>query len=143
MQFKVPARRGGARAGAGRKPGSLTVTRGRFLYVMHEADDPNACKVGVANNPSNRLGGHQVSTWRRLVLSSVVTCPTAAEAFLLERAVHKNLRGRHILGEWFEVSPEKARTEVFETAKAHSISIEDFDASHLKTIKSVQDDSRR
>jgi hypothetical protein len=127
--------RGGARAGSGRKPGSATKNPGRFIYVLHEENDASVCKIGMANNPYSRLSGHQVSTWRRLMLAGVFTAPSSGEAALIEKAVHRALSGTHVLGEWFRVSPEKAIAEVIAIAKTSAIVLEPFAIGHLKEIK--------
>lgn len=132
--------RGGARPNAGRKPGSATKENGRFVYVIHEADDPSICKIGIANDPIRRLRAHQVSTWRRLKLAAAFTAPTAEAASSIEASVHKTLWGVHVSGEWFKVSPERAVAEVEAVASCIGIGIKLFEAADMKTIKIIQND---
>ena len=70
--------RGGARPGAGRprshERDRLTAGSSRtmhYLYIIHETERPDICKIGIAQNPYKRLMGLQIGTWRRLRLAAV------------------------------------------------------------------------
>lgn len=137
---QIKSGRGGARQNAGRKPGSATKENGRFVYVIHEVDEPAICKIGIANDPIRRLRGHQVSTWRRLKLAAAFTAVSAEAASSIEASVHKALWGVHVSGEWFRVSPDRAIAEVATVASCCGLLLKAFDAADLKTIKIIQDD---
>lgn len=137
---QMKSRRGGARVGAGRKPGAITKDSGRIVYVIHEEAEPTICKIGIANDPLRRLRGHQVSNWRRLKLAGAFVAGSSAAAIAIESAVHKAFWGVHVSGEWFRVSPEKACAEVEAAASCTGLPVEPFNVEHLKTIKTNQDD---
>src|SRR4051812_28132311 len=99
--------RGGRRVGAGRKPGlnGWLKLAGSFFYVMHEVDSDRICKIGIARQPFSRLIGHQTSNWRRLKFAVVFSCPSEQLAGAVEKYVGVTLKGRHVLGEWYEATP--------------------------------------
>lgn len=124
-------RSGGARFGAGRKPnawyaehgiepGKLGVkkleskprwippARPCHVYVIHEADNSQVCKIGIANNPARRLSALQVAHYRELVLAYSVKFGTEKLALDAEKHVHELFRSSHCRGEWFGVSAEEA-----------------------------------
>lgn len=99
--------RGGARPGAGRKPKApnpFAKAGCHFVYVIHERDDPNVCKVGVASNPLGRLSALQVGTWRPLVIGALIEVGDETHALAVERLAHSYMRGLHESGEWFRVA---------------------------------------
>src|SRR5690606_2395641 len=121
------------------KPGAVTKDKGRFVYVVHEIDDPRICKIGIASDPVRRLRAHQVSTWRRLKLAAAFTAANADEALVIEAAVHHALSGLHVSGEWFRADPERSAKEILAAAECNGLTIEPFSVSHLKSIKTNQD----
>lgn len=138
--IQMKSGRGGARKGAGRKPGAATKRNGQFIYVIHEVDTPTICKIGIANDPLRRLSGHQVSTWRRLKLAASFTADDAQSAIAIESAVHKALWGVHVSGEWFRVEANKAIAEIHAVSECCGLKVLPFEPKHLKTIKLNQDD---
>lgn len=111
--------RGGFREGAGRKPSGVKVKDliGNFIYVIHEGCDTTVCKIGVAVDPYKRVSTLQVSNWRRLKLSAVVSVATEIDAGKVERTAHAYLSGLHVTGEWFRVHPERAADEIRAAAR--------------------------
>lgn len=116
---------GGARPGAGRKPGSnsgkshkakdLSVSADdadTYVYVIYEADDSSVSKIGVAADVAKRLGTMQVGSWRILKVGHAVRLPSKSAAHAIERQVHQALSALHVRGEWFRVSPDRAASEV-------------------------------
>lgn len=131
--------RGGARPGSGRKPKhkkpdwiSAVELKGHFVYVIHEVEDASVCKVGVAADPFKRLCTHQVSTWRRLKIASLVSFSTEEAAGIVESATHSALSGLHVSGEWFRVPPERAEREIFAVAQAMSFPATKLDLAAQK-----------
>ena len=140
---RVRTGRGGARPGAGRKPGSATKNNGRFVYVIHEVDETGVCKIGIANDPIKRLRAHQVSTWRRLVLARAFTAESSNAAMEIEASVHMAFSGLHVSGEWFRVCPERAISEISAASESSNLRVEPFEVGHLKQFKINQDGPRR
>lgn len=129
--FPLRSKRGGARPGAGRKPGpnAKTLGAGRFVYVVHEVESPGICKVGLANHPIKRLQAHQVSNWRPVKLAAAFTFANSMEAFLIERTAHGLLAGLHVSGEWFRVDTAGAIAAIRQAAASCGFAIAAFDPS--------------
>lgn len=87
-----------------------------FVYVVHEIDCPDVCKIGIANNTAKRFSHLQVSTWRALKLAHCLQFPSEEIAFAVEQRVHESLGPHHRRGEWFSVSPDVAVREVRRSA---------------------------
>lgn len=68
----------------------------RFVYVV-QGDPGTPIKVGVANNPIQRMKGIQTGYPWRLRLLFVVPGDQHLEWYL-----HERLKGHRLLGEWFE-----------------------------------------
>ena len=111
-------RSGGARPGSGRKPlvGCDWRTRkyprkklsGCAVYVIHEIDAPDVCKIGISIDPSSRFSSIQTGTWRELVMPFFVRVGSQEEALRVESYVHGKLSSKKCRGEWFYVSPSEA-----------------------------------
>jgi hypothetical protein len=98
--------RGGARAGAGRKPLNRDprITEGWYVYVMGEEPAHGFVKIGIANKPYKRLSSAQTSNPRALVFSALWALDASDVNAAVEKALHKALRPFHVRGEWFEVA---------------------------------------
>lgn len=93
--------------------GGASRTDGRWhVYVIHEVDMPEICKIGIAGNVMARLGNLQTGTWRRLKIAAVFLVGDQQFATAVERQTHSALAGVHELGEWFKVRPERAVREI-------------------------------
>lgn len=121
------SKRGGARPGAGRKSnylgGGSGGLNGYFTYVLHEVENEQVCKIGIARRPFARLSAHQISNWRRLKFAAVFDCGSNRTAVLLEQYLRTTLRGRQILGEWFDATPERIVAEVLGFAEIHGLTL--------------------
>jgi hypothetical protein len=120
--------RGGARPGAGRKSSVSAVkpgvtarqeatSGGYFVYVVHESECSDVCKIGIAKDPMSRFSALQVGTWRQLTLACTFGVANQAVALAVESAVHQRLRDRHKRGEWFAVQACTACEMVFEAVR--------------------------
>jgi hypothetical protein len=67
----------------------------KYLYTISD-DEGKYFKVGVANNPAERLKQLQTGNPIRLRIEAVV--PNEPH---LEYIMHKSLAHRHVRGEWF------------------------------------------
>lgn len=77
-----------------------------FLYVV-KVENTNYYKVGMANDPLNRLITLQIGNPYRLELISAVY---SEQAYEKEQAIHKRLDKYRIRGEWFELTDSQVRT---------------------------------
>jgi hypothetical protein len=97
---------GGARPGAGARPTRPRETGGCCVYIVHEVNNPEICKIGVTGNSAyTRLSGLQTGNWRSLILVSTVVVGDEKQATRIEKIVHEKLREFHVSGEWFRSSP--------------------------------------
>jgi hypothetical protein len=88
------------------------------VYVMAVEDGP--VKVGIAVNPRRRLMSIQPAIWKPIHLYALIKCRTP-DAHIIEATALNRLRPRHLRGEWFDCTPEKAREEVLAAAKASAV----------------------
>lgn len=86
------------------------------LYIMASIA---AIKIGVSNRPEDRLKQVQTGHPAKLRLYKIWWFQSTAEATLLERTVHGQLkvRGSHSSGEWFNISKQDAVSVVSEAIK--------------------------
>lgn len=75
-----------------------------FVYVIRRSD--GAVKVGMTNNPPQRLRNLQTGSPNRLSFAYVAGC--AGVAARIESEAHKLMDAYAIQGDWFEASPEVA-----------------------------------
>jgi hypothetical protein len=87
------------------------------LYVIAEADNPTACKIGYSYRPIERLMQLQLANWRKLKLHATFF-PVKAKVVKLEQAVHQRAAqfGYVIRGEWLCLSPKAAVELIAEVA---------------------------
>lgn len=79
----------------------------RYIYVIHEEDDPTRCKVGRARHPQWRREELQAGNRRRLVLAYVWRIQGSNNTGVFERAIHDRLAPHHVSGEWFRQTPDR------------------------------------
>lgn len=84
------------------------------MYVVHEADDPSVCKIGIAVDVAKRLATLQIGTWRPLRVAAALHLPSQEAAESVEAAVHQAFAPLHCRGEWFRVEASRAVAEVSE-----------------------------
>ena len=121
--YRSTGRRGGSRAGAGRKPA------GRFIYVLREVEEDQVCKIGATHKPRARLSCHQVSTWRPLMIAGVFAAPSARDAWLIKQAAHKALATARVTADWFRVTADQAFAQIVAAAEASGVTLVAFDPS--------------
>lgn len=79
----------------------------RHLYAI--SDGAGAVKIGVSGKVQHRLRALQVSHARALTL--ICSFPVL-EAKHAERYVHTLLADKRLLGEWFDITADEARTAI-------------------------------
>ena len=105
---KAKGKHGGWRPGAGRK-GRPKKGYQWLIYVIHEAEDPAVCKIGITSVSAKvRLGGLQVGNWRRLVLAASINLESKRIAAAIENSVRNKLSSALVGGEWFRVNLQDA-----------------------------------
>ena len=65
----------------------------------------NAVKIGIANNPDQRLKTFQTANYEELIILRVIKVANRDMAFKLEKALHQKFKKYHIRGEWFKLTP--------------------------------------
>lgn len=79
------------------------------IYVV--APDNNwPSKIGISQNPVNRLVALQTSSWRKLAIQKYGYAESFAAARQVEQKAHSILAedGKAMIGEWFDIRPEQA-----------------------------------
>ncbi len=74
-----------------------------FVYCIQERSRDAAApiKVGIAQDPRQRLANLQVGNPMRLALYGLIGPLTSIDAGLLENDLHITMSKYHICGEWF------------------------------------------
>jgi hypothetical protein len=85
--------------------------RGTAVYIIET--DRGVCKVGISNNPTERLVNLQTGSPFRLRL---VYAAIHSDASRIETIVHHMLRDKLAYGEWFCVSQDVARDAIWKAA---------------------------
>lgn len=80
--------------------------RGRYVYIVQDADITRCCKIGRTNWPARRLNDFGVQLPFRMRVVCIIRCSdmVALEGFLHKRYAHK----RHG-GEWFALDTKDIR----------------------------------
>jgi len=61
-------------------------------------------KIGIANNPTQRLKTFQTANHEKLIILKVIKRNNRTKAFQLESALHRKFKKFHIQGEWFKLT---------------------------------------
>lgn len=75
-----------------------------FIYAIGTEDKT---KIGVSNNPENRLKTLQTSNGEELTLHYCFEVPDNI-AFKFEKHIHKENNHKRMKGEWFSLTPSEA-----------------------------------
>jgi hypothetical protein len=78
-----------------------------YLYVISEGSD-GPVKVGFSAKPRARLTGLQSGNPRRLTLEEEWLLSKRRHAEIIERDLHDLLANYSMVGEWFDLPPNKA-----------------------------------
>lgn len=74
-----------------------------FVYLIQSS---TAVKVGIANNPQNRLSGLQTSHHEKLTICYTLECPDRQAAQRAEAMIHARYADDRLEGEWFDVDAD-------------------------------------
>ena len=81
----------------------------QYVYII-ENNDNGAIKIGVGNDPDNRL--KQLQTGSVSELSLVYRSIICSNAFEVEKFMHHNFKDKHIRGEWFNIDKTEVINEL-------------------------------
>lgn len=81
----------------------------RYLYII--SDNPNRTKIGIARNPNRRIKALQTGNPNLLKIYYQYSIPYY-NCQNVETILHYILGRYRIKGEWFNITPEEAKTEV-------------------------------
>ena len=73
-----------------------------YVYLIR-CGDTNYYKVGISENPNERLVCLQASNPHPLTVVALCLVGCKAEATRVEGETHRNLSKYHVQGEWFEL----------------------------------------
>src|SRR5580658_6866878 len=108
MAAKFRQQHGGRRRGSGRRR-KHRVPKGWYLYVIHETDILDVCKIGISSIQTNlRLATLQTGNWRTLIIDKTFDVGSKKEAIQVETAIHVLLFSKRLKGEWFHVDVKTA-----------------------------------
>jgi hypothetical protein len=81
-----------------------------FYIICHERDKKlyGPVKIGMGENPRNRLRGLQTGNPNKLVLAHHFWVPTRTLARHFERSFHVVMERHAMIGEWFDMKPALA-----------------------------------
>lgn len=91
--------------------GLLTVRRlAEAIYVVCPAGSRKPAKIGICRNPKKRLITLRVGSFTDIKMPYILWVRNFPEARGVELACHAELKeqGKHVRGEWFDVSGEDA-----------------------------------
>ena len=76
-----------------------------FVYLIQSGNKKNSpVKIGMANNPHDRIKQLQTGNPVLLRLRLTVECSSREHAMKVEKLLHRELKNRNIINEWFSVS---------------------------------------
>jgi hypothetical protein len=76
-----------------------------YIYFI-QAGKSGPIKIGKANNIQQRLATFQTAHVDTLQLLGQIDCKSEADAFIVEKTLHRKFKKYHIRGEWFEDTPQ-------------------------------------
>lgn len=77
----------------------------KYIYIIR--DGSGACKIGITDNPKQRLNELQIGSSVKLRIYNLIPVQ-AGKARRFESKIHRLLKNRRLQGEWFFVDPKIA-----------------------------------
>lgn len=87
-----------------------STTTSTFVYFISAGSGP--IKIGLSDNPEQRLLDLQTSHYKQLHLLFRVECATRIEAYQLESAFHRWYADVRLMNEWFDVTPSQISADL-------------------------------
>ena len=113
-----------------------------YLIVCNPKLSRPYVKVGMANNPQERIDTLQTGNPHELRMLACIPCKDRNEAKHLESFMHKKLCASRVRGEWFKTNGGDLNSQLLEMAKMKGIPeiidaryFEEFNSKERATIK--------
>ena len=78
--------------------------RGKPAHFVYAITCQQYVKLGISSQPFNRLANMQTANPMELKLVWLMSFNKRSKALAYESGLHELFRGRHVRGEWFELS---------------------------------------
>jgi len=82
-----------------------TTSRRNFVYILSNSDN-GYLKIGVSGNVDERVKQLQTGSWARLSIE--YRSMVCSNSFDIESTVHRKLKEKQVMGEWYDVSVSDA-----------------------------------
>lgn len=73
-----------------------------YVYVVRQAKT-NYIKIGVSDDPEERIRYLQTSSPSLLSIHYVIDCQSSGDALKVERLLHERYKSKRLEGEWFDI----------------------------------------
>lgn len=83
-----------------------------YIYVIGSNFNKSRCKIGISDNPKERLKQLQTGNAERLQIYYTEKIDSRRKAELIEQKIHKQLSIQKLTGEWFSIDSSTAIAEV-------------------------------
>jgi predicted GIY-YIG superfamily endonuclease len=100
-----------------------------YVYIIHQTTT-NYIKIGIADNPKNRLKELQTASPLPLHLKFTLSCQDRNAAIAIESGLHQHYEKQRMSGEWFDIPVEQI-VDILKTAA--------FLAKHLQPVIEIVD----
>lgn len=91
---------------------SFTEPQPRPCFVYFIAAGSTPIKIGVSDNPADRLSALQTAHYQQLRLLYTIECSSRQAAYALESAFHRWYGEAQIRNEWFKLTPAQIADDV-------------------------------
>jgi len=81
-----------------------------FVYFISAGSGP--IKIGLSDNPSQRLNELQTAHYKKLYLLYTIECTSRSEAYKLESAFHRWYSEVRLMNEWFSIDIANISTDI-------------------------------
>lgn len=85
-------------------------TQATYVYFISAGSTP--IKIGISNDPAERLSALQTAHFQKLHLLYTIECKNRAAAFELETAFHRWYGETKLRNEWFNLTPNKIADDI-------------------------------
>jgi hypothetical protein len=107
------------------------------VYIMAKCLDDgfeSPVKVGIAKHPHGRARDLNTASPFKIAVVQSFACPQRDIALKLEEGFHKVMKPHRLHGEWFDLSPAKAVSCMFENFETFLINHLDFSADEAEEM---------
>ncbi len=108
-------------------------------YVYFISAGANPIKIGISDNPGERLAALQTAHYKRLHLLFVIACSSREDAFKLETAFHRWYEDKGLLNEWFDIFPSAIQADITLLMELAKAAVEFQPVAGFKTIEYLEE----